>query len=100
LWHDDDRFVAVGGILAARRLAVDQYVAAVEPLLDAAAGKLRHQAGDDLVEPLAAGAADQVQGNRRQAGIAGAGVDDVEFLIEVFVQQRVNRKFRRVRRWR
>nr|GFD57696.1 hypothetical protein [Tanacetum cinerariifolium] len=60
----DHGLVAVGGALALGRLAVDRDVAFVEPLLQAAARELRHQAGDHLVEALAAVLGAQLQGDR------------------------------------
>ena len=88
LWHDDDRLVAIRGILAARWLAVDQHMAAVEPELDAAAGKLRHQAGDDLVETVAASVRRQFQGNGRQVD---ADLGRQQFCVEFVIKIRVYR---------
>ena len=84
--------VAVGSVLAARDLVVDQHVAAVEPGLQAAAGKLRHQAGDHLVETLAARLGRQLQGD-------GVEVDAVaEIAYDFVVMQVVERTVDAVRR--
>jgi hypothetical protein len=88
LRHDDDRFVAIRGILAARRLAVDRYVAGVEPELQAAAGKLRHQAGDDFVEAVAAGLRRQFERDRRQVDSGFRGQElGIAFLVEIRVKR-------------
>ena len=86
LWFDDYRFVAIRGILAARRLAVDQHMAGVEPQLQAAARKLRHQAGDDLVEALAAGFRRQFEGDRGQVD---ADLERRELGVDLVVKIRV-----------
>jgi len=95
LRHDGDRLVAIGRALALRRLAVDEDVAFVEPLLQAAARELGHQPGHDLVQPLAAVFWLQFQGDRRIIRATGAGI---ELGVEVLIQVGVEKVFRRIRR--
>jgi hypothetical protein len=87
LRRDDNAFVAVGRVLAAGRLAVDQDMAAVEPQLQAAARKLRHQAGDDLVEALAARVGLELEMNRGKVD-AAMGNDEIKFdlVVDIAVQ--------------
>ncbi len=87
LRFDDHGLVAVGGVLAARRLAVDQDMALLEPELQAAARELRHEASHDLVEALAAGLRIELQGDRAQVDAArGKGKLGNDIVVEIGVQ--------------
>ena len=87
LWHDDNGFIAIGRVLAPGRFTVNRDVAAFEPLLQAAARELGHEAGHYLVEALAAVFLLQRQGNGRQIGAWQRDEPDLQFIVKI----RVNR---------
>jgi len=98
---DDHGFVTVGGVLAARWLAVDRHVARLEPRLQAAAGKLRRQGRDRLVEALAARVRRQLERNRGQVGARlGRAERDIGLVVKLDIEWRARRcGFRRIMRW-